>query len=178
MTVAHLVDDLLARGVTMEPVGDRLRLVPAKLVTPDELQVLREHKAEVLELIRPDFTAEDVAELRARYRDDLDDQERDQLRADAAKDDVLAGAIVQAVACAPEPCAWKLYSKKLERALWVARDMAAVADLPADGLPVVLADDLDRLRGWTDQRLAAVLEALAVFPGARLADVADVAGTA
>jgi hypothetical protein len=36
---------------------------------------------------------------------------------------------------------------------------------------VVLADDLQRLRDFNDQRLREVLEALAVFPGARLAVV-------
>jgi hypothetical protein len=34
---------------------------------------------------------------------------------------------------------------------------------------VVLADDLERLRAFDDQRLRDVLDVLAVFPGARLA---------
>jgi hypothetical protein len=54
----------------------------------------------------------------------------------------------------------------------VARDAEAADDLDRDGarggLPVVLASDLDRLRTFDEQRLRDVLDALAVFPGARL----------
>jgi hypothetical protein len=87
--------------------------------------------------------------------------------------DRLAHLMVEATACTPEPCAWRLYSRRLNRELWVARDAMAAAALDADGvragLPVVLADDLARLRDFDDQRLRDLLEVLAVFPGARIA---------
>jgi hypothetical protein len=82
---------------------------------------------------------------------------------------------VHAVACTPDAAAWRLYSRRLDRELWVARDAAAAAALDADGaragLPVVLADDLARLRDLDDGHLRDLLEVLAVFPGARIASL-------
>jgi hypothetical protein len=89
--------------------------------------------------------------------------------------DEIRGApfVLDGVACAPEPVAWRLYSRRLDRELWVARDSAAATALDADGaragLPVILADDLERLRDFDDQRLRDLLEVLAMFPGARIA---------
>jgi hypothetical protein len=101
------------------------------------------------------------------------------LRVEADDGDQLARLVVQAVAYTPA-AAWRLYSRRLDRELWVARDAAAAAALDTDGaragLPVVLADDLGRLRDLDDQRLRDVLEALAVFPGARLAELDPEAG--
>ena len=80
-----------------------------------------------------------------------------------------------AVACAPDPAAWRLYSRRLDRELWVARDAEAATALDADGaraeLPVVLADDLERLRDFDDHRLKHCLDVLMHFPGARLAEL-------
>jgi hypothetical protein len=50
--LAGLVADLRSRGVTLEPRGERLAVRPADRVTPDELEVLRQRKAEVLALLR------------------------------------------------------------------------------------------------------------------------------
>ena len=51
MRVAVLVETLRARGVTLEPRGDKLRVVPASAVTPEEVEALRSSKAEVLALL-------------------------------------------------------------------------------------------------------------------------------
>lgn len=83
--------------------------------------------------------------------------------------------VVDAVLATPEPAAWRLWSHRLERELWVARDAAVAAQLDRDGvrdgLPVVLGCDLERLRSFDDKRLSAVLDVLALFPGARLAQL-------
>jgi len=82
----------------------------------------------------------------------------------------------------PGPAAWRLYSRRLDRDLWVARDAEAATGLDADGaragLPLVLADDLERLRNFDDQRLRRLLDVLAMFPGARLAEFDSEAGVA
>jgi len=115
---------------------------------------------------RPTLT---LAELHAK----LTTVERRRLRAEADSGDQLARLILRTTACAPEPSAWRLYSRRLDRELWLARDTEAAAALDADGaragLPVVLADDLEHLRDFDDQRLRDLLEALTVFPGARVA---------
>jgi hypothetical protein len=110
-----------------------------------------------------------LPEARAKLTDD----ERRRLHAEADGGDQLAQLVLLAVACTPAPAAWRLYSHRLDRELWVARDASAAIALDADGaragLPVVLADDLEGLRDVDDQRLRDLLEALAVFPGARIA---------
>jgi hypothetical protein len=42
---------LVARGVTLEPRGDRLAVRPPSLVTEAELAILRQHKVEILLLL-------------------------------------------------------------------------------------------------------------------------------
>jgi hypothetical protein len=57
-TAAALVADLRARGVALETRGDKLVIRPTRLVTPEELEELRQRKAEVLALLaRPAPTA-------------------------------------------------------------------------------------------------------------------------
>jgi hypothetical protein len=111
------------------------------------------------------------------WRDNQPDTERDRARlvTEAATGDRLAHLVLDAIHCQPrsaEPAAWRLHSKRLARDLWVARDGDAATALDGDGirngLPVVLADDLERLRDFTDQRLNDLLDVLSVFPGARL----------
>jgi TubC N-terminal docking domain len=48
MTAAALVETLRARGVTLKRRGEKLRVVPASAVTPDEVAALRRVKPEVL----------------------------------------------------------------------------------------------------------------------------------
>lgn len=51
MSPAILLADLVARGVEFQAVGDKLRLRPVELLTPDELMALRQHKAKLLKLL-------------------------------------------------------------------------------------------------------------------------------
>jgi len=106
---------------------------------------------------------------------ELTDDDRRRLHAEADGGDQLAQLVLQAVACTPDPIAWRLYSRRLDRELWLARDTEAAAALDADGaragLPVVLADDLERLRDFDDHQLNDLLDVLIHFPGARIADL-------
>jgi len=52
MTATALLHDLQALGVTLQADGDRLRFHPRDAVTPEMLEQLREHKAELLEMLR------------------------------------------------------------------------------------------------------------------------------
>jgi hypothetical protein len=105
----------------------------------------------------------------------LTPEEHARLVGEALGGDPLAQFMLDAVACTPGPSAWRLYSRRLDRELWVARDGEAAARLDRDGarggLPVLLAADLERLRDVDDQRLGDLLDLLAVFPGARLAQL-------
>jgi hypothetical protein len=116
-------------------------------------------------------TAPTVAEVHAQ----LAIAERQRLRAEADNGGQLAQLVLQAVACTPDPAAWRLYSRQLDRELWLARDAEAAAALDADGaragLPVVLADDLEGLRDFDDRRLNDLLDVLIHFPGARIAEL-------
>jgi hypothetical protein len=51
MTAAALVATLRARGVILEPRGDRLRVMPASAVTADEVEALRRLKPDVLAIL-------------------------------------------------------------------------------------------------------------------------------
>jgi hypothetical protein len=53
-SVANLVADLQARGITLEARGTRLAVRPASRVTDDEKAALRRHRAEVLAVLRTD----------------------------------------------------------------------------------------------------------------------------
>ena len=50
MTAAELIHELGARGVTVEPHGEHLRVVGA--ISDSEVAALREHKVELLTLLR------------------------------------------------------------------------------------------------------------------------------
>lgn len=52
MTAAsEILQDLTARGVTLQADGDALRFTPRHALTPELLERLREHKAEILRLL-------------------------------------------------------------------------------------------------------------------------------
>jgi hypothetical protein len=74
--------------------------------------------------------------------------------------------------CAPEPIAWRLHIRGLDRELWVVGDAEGAAALDRDGvrqgLPVVWAADVEYLLGLDHRWLHDLLDGLAVFPGARL----------
>ena len=185
MSAAELLEALRTRGVELRAAGDRLRFRPVAAVTTDDLEALRAHKAAVLALLA------DVAELerdgsslklRAIASTLTSEEHARRLAAEAAAGDQLTQLILQAVACTPDPAAWRLYSRRLDRELWVARDAAAAIALDADcaraRLPVVLADDLERLRDFDDRRLNNLLDVLIHFPGARLAELDRESGAA
>ncbi len=48
MVLPELLREIENRGVTLEPVGDRLRFRPKRNLTPELVEGLREHKAEIL----------------------------------------------------------------------------------------------------------------------------------
>ena len=50
---ATMIADLRARGVTLEPRGDRLIARPVSRLSPDEVEALRRHKVEILGLLQP-----------------------------------------------------------------------------------------------------------------------------
>ena len=125
-----------------------------------------------LEALERDGSA---AKLRAIASTLTSEEHARRLAAEAAAGDQLTQLILQAVACIPDPAGWRLYSRRLDRELWVARDATAAIELDGDGvrddLPVVLADDLERLRELDDRRLNNLLDVLIHFPGARLAEL-------
>jgi hypothetical protein len=179
MTPVDLLAELRRRGVVLERHGDRLRYRPADRVTETELAIMRAEKTALLRLLPAEdpghpFPATDVAALRHSYQDEFDDADRTALQAQAAAGDHLVQWILRAVLTpAGEPAAWRVFSHRLDREAWICADADALADLgdARAGLPVVLADDLERLRTMNDTMLHCVFDALAVFPGARLADV-------
>ncbi|MDP9478336.1 MAG: hypothetical protein M3R38_22090 [Actinomycetota bacterium] len=51
MVLPELLREIESRGVTLEPAGDRLRFRPKKNLTPALVEGLRQHKAEILEVL-------------------------------------------------------------------------------------------------------------------------------
>jgi hypothetical protein len=63
MSAAELMADLDRLGIRLEAQGDRLRFHPRSAVTPDLADRLREHKGELLALLRsPPVTSIDLAD--------------------------------------------------------------------------------------------------------------------
>jgi hypothetical protein len=64
----------------------------------------------------------------------------------------------------PRQWCWRVYSRRLGRVLWIARDQDAARALLVEGdreVPVLFPDDLDDLRDVDDRRLHARLDELA-----------------
>ena len=65
-----------------------------------------------------------------------------------------------------------LYSRSLDRELWLARDEQVAAELaaefPEEEFPVLLLEDVPLLRGKSPQMIKAILDVAAVFPGSRV----------
>ncbi len=51
MVLTELMGEIRGRGVTLSIVGDRLRYSPASCMTPKLVELLREHKATILEAL-------------------------------------------------------------------------------------------------------------------------------
>ena len=49
----ELLAELRARGIQLEPAGDKLRFTPADAVTPELREAIRQHKAALLSLLNP-----------------------------------------------------------------------------------------------------------------------------
>jgi hypothetical protein len=65
VTAVVLVETLRARGVHLRAVGDKIRYRPISALTPEDLEALRQHKAEVLALLtRPPAFMLDTATVR------------------------------------------------------------------------------------------------------------------
>jgi hypothetical protein len=75
---ATLIQTLRARGITLEPRGDKLSVAPASAVTPEEVQALQRLKPEVLAVLRQTrapslvLDPETVAEVLGRHPDPHD----------------------------------------------------------------------------------------------------------
>jgi len=144
----------------------------------DGHETLPSHDGETgVVLVRQPETLDEatVAHLRATHQA-LSADARARLRAEADAGDQLAAMILRAVLTPPAtaPCAWRLYSRRLDREVWIVKNTAALAELVADdargGLPIVMADDLAPLRRLDDLTLNAVLDTCARWPRARVAD--------
>jgi hypothetical protein len=58
MTALELLSVLYDRGIRVRVVGDRLRLAPGGVLTPEELADVREHKPEIIAVLTaPRITA-------------------------------------------------------------------------------------------------------------------------
>jgi hypothetical protein len=182
VSTAQLLSDLSRRGIRLALVADGLHYEdPQGALTANDRAAIAAHRSELLELLR---TKDEgpvpsnpcglcgslaVTEVHA----GLSDAERERLNTEAATGDSLARLVLDAVHCTPEPAAWRLDSRRLGTELWVVRDSAALAELEKNGagLPVVHAADLPQLHAFEDQRLNDLLDVLAIFPGARLAQL-------
>jgi hypothetical protein len=51
MTPLELCQEATRRGLRLEPRGDKLAVIPARLCPPDFADVLRQHKRELLDLL-------------------------------------------------------------------------------------------------------------------------------
>ncbi len=69
-----------------------------------------------------------------------------------------------------EPTAYLLYSRLLERELWLCRDDRAAGEIAAEfpGVPVLLFSEVPLLKGKPVEWLKAVLDVKAAFVGARV----------
>jgi hypothetical protein len=68
VTAAEVLAELLSRRVELAVVGDRLRFRPVQAVTADLLAELREHKAEVVELVTLQCWPEESLDSVRRFR--------------------------------------------------------------------------------------------------------------
>src|SRR5262249_51805805 len=159
MTAATLLTDLKAKGIVVSVADGILRLrSPQGVLTPADRAAVTAHKAALLALL----LAEREAPIPAFADVGLSEAERQQLGAEARAGDRLTQPVLEATAYTTEPVAWRLSARRLDRELWVVRDVEAAADLDQDdvraGLPVVLAADLERWRAFDDQRLRDLLD--------------------
>lgn len=144
---ATILGDLRAHGAHVSLAGNRVRIeAPRGLLTPELVECARQHRDELLGLLRrernpdppvPAIADDEVSEARQRL-----------------------GAVL-------------IRSNRFGE-VWLALDPCMAPDLEAEESgrseprPVLLAEDLTRLHGRSDEAIAASLEVLRAFPGARI----------
>ena len=138
---AVLIEELRSLGVSLSPEGEQLRYRGSRgVITPDLLERIRARKGELLEI------------LRAETPEDLTESEILETRTGLA--------------------AVRIKSRLLGCELWLAHDARTAAELrdemaPEKALPILLFEDVPRLRGKSPAALRALLEVASVFPGSR-----------
>ncbi len=141
MRAPDLLAELHRRGVEIRAAGDRIRYRPASKVPLELREEIRAHGSELL------------AELAPAQHDDplgIEDQEPKELRV--------------------EPTAYLLYSRLLEREVWLCRDDQAAGEIAAEfpGVPVLTFAEVPLLQGKPVELLRAIVATKACFPGARV----------
>lgn len=145
MTPAALLADLRRRGVLLSPVGEQLRYRARRgALTPDLAGAVKAHRAALLELLRqeplePDHDLGAAPIIESRER---------------------LGAV-------------RIRSERFGE-VWVAVDSCIAPELAAEEAthavprPVLLVEDVLRLRGKPPDVIRAALEVIAAFPSARV----------
>ena len=69
MLVHEILEEVGRRGISLFPKGDRLRFYPKNALTPELLEELKEHKAEMLVVLgeEPVRSADEVLEMAREY---------------------------------------------------------------------------------------------------------------
>ena len=52
MNATSLIESLAARGISLSPNGESVRVMPASALSPDDRQAIRDHKEEILLILR------------------------------------------------------------------------------------------------------------------------------
>ena len=137
---AVLIEKLQEKGVRLTADGTRLRFRGPRTVLDDTcLAQLRERKLEILELLR-------------------------------TADELESASIVET---RESLVAVRIRSRSLGRDLWLARDARTARELCQDEtaserLPILLYDEIPKLRGKSSRMLNALLDTKQVFPGAQV----------
>jgi hypothetical protein len=179
MSAAQIINRVRRRGVQLRLREDgTLEAIPAGKLTDAERAAIKAH----LDEIKRAVAAEAEPPRYPSLLDKVKQIEREivaeaavPLPVEPTPSDPLASTLTATVAvpAAADPVAWRLYSHRLGRELWVVADVQALAELERDGLgglPVILGDDLEHLRPLDDATLDALLDVTATWPGTRVAD--------
>jgi hypothetical protein len=138
---AHeILHELHRRGVAVRRDGDRIRFRPKEAVPAELLERMREHKPALLELVPAEWSP---------------------------PEDLTDGLILDE---RTDAVAWRLYSRLLDRELWLARDERTRREIEAEhpGVPVLTFAEIPALRREPPELLAAILATKAEFAGARV----------
>ena len=137
---AAILGELRARGVHLELDGDRLRWRAPSEIPPELLEAARQRRLELVELLR-------------RHQASISDGDP------VATRERLGAVLIDSprfgeVWIALDPC--------------MAAELVAEEDASEEPRPVLLAEDVARLRGKSQAEIASSLEVLRRFPGARV----------